>query len=224
VSKFPAARRITFGIHCEADVRARQVQICENGVSFSVDGVKFESALIGRHSVLNILAGLAVASLYGIRPAELTEVVKNLAPPPMRGRRFVQDGVVIFDDCYNSNPDAACTMIDVLHDTPAQRRIAVLGEMLELGRWSEQLHRDVGRYAAAIGIDLVLGVSGSARHLVDAAVESGIAADAAQFFPDAASAGEHVRQIARPGDVILFKGSRGTHIERALERLVARPN
>ncbi|MGA2212026.1 MAG: UDP-N-acetylmuramoyl-tripeptide--D-alanyl-D-alanine ligase [Bryobacteraceae bacterium] len=215
-------RCITFGIEPGADLRAEHVQLSDHGVSFTVQVVPFESALIGRHSVLNILAGLAVASLYGLGLAQLTAVVKDLAAPSMRGQRLVHDGVVILDDCYNSNPEAARAMLDVLRDTPARRRIAVLGEMLELGLWSEPLHRDVGRYAALSGIDVLVGIRGEASHLVDAARLAGLAVDAAFFFPDASAAGEQLRRIARPGDVILFKGSRGTHVEHALERFVAR--
>jgi UDP-N-acetylmuramoyl-tripeptide--D-alanyl-D-alanine ligase len=142
----------------------------------------------------------------------------------MRGQRLEHAGVVILNDCYNSNPDAARVMIDVLRETPAKRRIAVLGEMLELGRWSESLHRDVGSYVAKSGIDVLVGIRGEACHLVDAARQSGLAVDAAFFFPDAYAAGEYLQQIAHPGDVILFKGSRGTHVEHALERFLARPN
>jgi UDP-N-acetylmuramoyl-tripeptide--D-alanyl-D-alanine ligase len=173
---------------------------------------------------LNVLAGIAVASLYSIRPAQLSGVVKDLAAPSMRGQRLEHAGVVILNDCYNSNPDAARVMIDVLRETPAKRRIAVLGEMLELGRWSESLHRDVGNYVARSGIDVLVGIRGEACHLVDAARKAGLAVDAAFFFPDAGSAGEHLRRIAHPGDVILLKGSRGTHVEYALERFLARPN
>jgi UDP-N-acetylmuramoyl-tripeptide--D-alanyl-D-alanine ligase len=219
-----SGRSITYGINCDADIRAMHVQLTDHGVSFTVEGVPFESALLGRHSVSNILAGLAVAALYGIRPAELTAVVKDLAAPSMRGRRLVHNEVLILDDCYNSNPDAARVMIDVLRETPAKRRIAVLGEMLELGHWSEPLHRDVGRYVATSGIDVLVGIRGEAGHLVDAARQAGLAVNAAFFFPDATAAGEHLRRIALPGDVILFKGSRGTHVEHALERFVARPN
>jgi UDP-N-acetylmuramoyl-tripeptide--D-alanyl-D-alanine ligase len=217
-------RTVTFGIETEADVRAQQVQLSDRGVSFTVAGAPFESALLGRHSVLNILAGIAVASLYDIRPAQLAGVVKGLTAPPMRGQRLEHSGVVILNDCYNSNPDAARVMIDVLRETPAKRRIAVLGEMLELGRWSESLHRDVGSYVAKSGIDVLVGIRGEACHLVDAARKAGLAVDAAFFFPDAGSAGEHLRSIAHPGDVILLKGSRGAHVEYALERFLARPN
>jgi len=200
------------------------VKITEDGVKFSVDGVRFESALVGRHSILNFLAGIAVAGLYGIRPEELTEVVRQTPAGAMRGQRIRHKGILILNDCYNSNPDAARTMIDVLRDTPARRRIAVLGEMLELGRWAESLHRDVGRYVVNSGINVLVGIRGAASVLVDEARKTGQAVNAAFFFSDAAAAGDHLRQIAREGDVILFKGSRGTHVEQALERFLAPPS
>ena len=217
-------KTITFGFGPGADFCAERVEIGSERLRFRCRGVDFESSLLGRHNVSNILAGLAVASIFGIEPARLTGVVKQLAASPMRGERILHDGILILNDCYNSNPDAARVMIDVLRETPAQRRIAVLGEMLELGRWSESLHRDVGRYAAGSGIDVLVGIRGAANFLVDAAREAGQAVDAAFFFPDASAAGDYLREIARPGDVILMKGSRGTHVERALEKLLARPN
>jgi UDP-N-acetylmuramoyl-tripeptide--D-alanyl-D-alanine ligase len=217
-------RTITFGLSEGADVRAEQVEITAEGVRFEVQGVRFESRLMGRHSILNLLAGIAVAGLYDIRPGDLTRVVSELSAGSMRGQRFVHNDILILNDCYNSNPDAARAMLDVLRETPAKRRIAVLGEMLELGHWAESLHRDVGSYVANCGIDVLVGIRGEARHLVDAAREAGQAVDAAFFSPDTTAAGDYLRQIARPGDVILFKGSRGTHVEQALERFLARPN
>jgi UDP-N-acetylmuramoyl-tripeptide--D-alanyl-D-alanine ligase len=92
--------------------------------------------------------------------------------------------------------------------------------MLELGRWSEALHRDVGRYAAECGFSVLVGIRGAARHLVDAARRAGLAADAAYFFEDPAGAGAFLRETAREGDAILFKGSRGTRVEIALERFL----
>jgi UDP-N-acetylmuramoyl-tripeptide--D-alanyl-D-alanine ligase len=215
---------ITFGLNEGADVRAEQVELTSEGARFEVNGVRFESPLLGRHSILNLLAGIAVAGLYGIQPEQLTGVVRGLSAGSMRGQRFIHNEILILNDCYNSNPDAARAMIDVLRETPAKRRIAVLGEMLELGHWAESLHRDVGRYVANCGIDVLVGIRGAASHLVDAAKEASQAVDAAFFFPDTTAAGDHLRRIARPGDVILFKGSRGTHVEQALERFLARPN
>jgi UDP-N-acetylmuramoyl-tripeptide--D-alanyl-D-alanine ligase len=124
---------------------------------------------------------------------------------------------LIIDDCYNANPDAVRASLDVLRDTPAGRRIAVLGEMLELGRWAEALHREVGDYVAKSGVHVLVGIRGVARQMVDAAIHGGVVRDAAFFFDDPESAGQHLRSLARPGDAILFKGSRGTHVEKALE-------
>jgi UDP-N-acetylmuramoyl-tripeptide--D-alanyl-D-alanine ligase len=217
-------RIVTFGLSESADVRAENVELSAEGVRFRVGSVQFTSRLLGRHSVLNLLAGIAVAGIHGIRPEQLTTVVSEFAAPSMRGERLLHNGILILNDCYNSNPDAARAMLDVLRETPAKRRIAVLGEMLELGHWAGSLHRDVGHYAASRGIDVLVGIRGEACQLVDAAKEAGLAVDAAFFFSDAAAAGDQLRKIARPGDVMLFKGSRGAHVERALERLLAPPS
>jgi len=213
-------RVITFGLSEGADVRAQNVEASIDGVRFSVAGTEFESSLPGKHSISNLLAGIAVAGIFGIRPEQLTGIVREFLPGSMRGERLRHKGILILNDCYNSNPDAVRVMIDVLRETPAKRRIAVLGEMLELGRWSESLHHDVGSYVAKAGIDVLVGIRGAASHLVDGAREAGQAVDAAFFFQDPNEAGGQLRQIAREGDVILFKGSRGTHVERALERFL----
>jgi UDP-N-acetylmuramoyl-tripeptide--D-alanyl-D-alanine ligase len=138
----------------------------------------------------------------------------------MRGERFTRNGIDIINDCYNSNPDAARGMLDVLRDLPARRKIAVLGEMLELGRWSEPLHRDVGSYATRCEVTVLVGIRGDARFLVESAVHAGLSSAAAFFFEDPEQAGLHLRSIAREGDAILFKGSRGTRVEKAIEKFL----
>ena len=197
---------------------AEDVEESPDGVRFRVGAMRFESALTGRHSLSNLLAGIAVAGLYGIPPEHLAERVRSFRPGKMRGGRFQHRGVLVYDDCYNSNPEAARAMLDVLAGTPARRRIAVLGEMLELGRWAEPLHREVGGYAAGRGIDVLVGIRGSACYMLDAF------AGAAFFFEDPAEAGRRTRSIAQPGDAILFKGSRGVHVERALEQFLSSPS
>jgi UDP-N-acetylmuramoyl-tripeptide--D-alanyl-D-alanine ligase len=214
-------RSVLYGQAPEACVRAEEVEYSLEGVRFRVGGVRFESPMTGRHGVSNLLAGIAVAGVYGIAPERLRERVAALKPGRMRGERLVHRGILIYNDCYNSNPDAARAMLDLLRDTPARRRIAVLGEMLELGRWAEPLHRGVGSYAAGCGIDVLVGIRGAASHMLDAARSAGLRADAAFFFPDAAAAGDLVRSIAQPGDAVLFKGSRGVHVELALDRFLA---
>ena len=213
---------ITFGIDNEADIRAVDVTYTPQGACFRAAGVTFQSPLTGRHGVLNVLAGIAVARrVYGIPAEDLLEAVRTLTPGKMRGERISRDGITIWNDCYNSNPDAARAMLTVLRDTPAQRRIAVLGEMLELGRWSEPLHRDVGRFVAESGVTILVGIRGAARYMVEEAITAGLAADAAFFFEEPEAAGDFLRQFAGEGDAILFKGSRGTRVERALERFMA---
>jgi UDP-N-acetylmuramoyl-tripeptide--D-alanyl-D-alanine ligase len=213
-------RTVTFGFSEGADVRAERARIHDGGSRFRVQGVDFETSQPGRHAVMNLLAAIAVAGEFGIAPERLRDAVRSFAATGMRGERLEHNGVVVWNDCYNSNPEAARSMIDVLRDTPAARRIAVLGEMLELGRAAPELHRLVGRYAAARGVDLLIGVQGGARAMVEAACEAGLDPGAARFFEDAAEAGDYARRAARPGDAALFKGSRGVRMERALEKFL----
>jgi UDP-N-acetylmuramoyl-tripeptide--D-alanyl-D-alanine ligase len=224
VRAFAAAhpgRSLTFGLGPDAEVRATDVAYGPEGARFTVDGVRFVSPLAGPHNVRNVLAGIAVAGIHGLAPASLTEAVRALSPLQMRGEQFTWRGVLVYNDCYNSNPEAVRSMIDVLKEQPAQRRIAVLGEMLELGHWAEPLHREVGSYVAAAGVNLLVGIRGAACHMVDAAKGAGQAVGAAFFFETPEEAGDFLRTATRAGDAILFKGSRGVQVERALERWMA---
>lgn len=215
-------RVITFGFAEGADIRAEETQRTANGTRFRVAGADwFDTRLMGRHAIRNVLAGLAAARAFGYRPEDFRERIAELEPGAMRGRRFVHNGITILDDCYNANPEAVRAMLEALSEMPALRRIAVLGEMLELGSWSEVLHGDAGRHAAHYGVDVLVGIRGAARQLVDAALEAGLKPGPARFFEDPEPAGLYVRSVAREGDAILFKGSRGTRVERALERFLS---
>ena len=215
-----SGRTVTFGLCSEAEIRADKVEQTPDGVRFRCDGTSFESALTGRHGVSNLLAGLAVAREFGIPFEQLRDPVRSIVPGKMRGGRLTHRGITVLDDSYNSNPEAARAMIDVLAETNSARRIAVLGEMLELGRWAESLHRDVGRYAASRSINVLVGIRGAARFMVDEAMRSGMSHSAAFFFDEPAAAGDFVREMAREGDAVLFKGSRGTQVEKALQRFM----
>ena len=117
----------------------------------------------------------------------------------MRGERFERDGVTIINDCYNANPEAMRSMIELLRGTPARRRIAVLGEMLELGREAETLHRGIGQFAAEQGIDAVIGVRGAARFMAEEAKKAGLSDSAASFFESPEEAGEFLRKFVAAG-------------------------
>lgn len=214
-------RTVFFGIRRQADVQAEGITLAATGSRFTVGGVEFETSLLGRHNIMNILAGMAVARGFQIPLAVMREPVRRLEPGRMRGEQILRNGAVIWDDCYNSNPEAVKSMLDLMRDTAAGRRIAVLGEMLELGRLAEDLHRDVGSYAAASGLDVLIGISGAASHVVSAARDAGMTGSAAFFCSQPEEAGERLRAIARAGDLILFKGSRGTQVEKALQRFLS---
>jgi UDP-N-acetylmuramoyl-tripeptide--D-alanyl-D-alanine ligase len=216
-----SGRTVTFGLREPADVRAEDLRSGGEGTRFRVAGVDFETSLAGHHAVMNLLAAIAVARIFGIAPESQRDAVRTFTVGKMRGERLEHNGVTIWNDCYNSNPDAARAMLDVLAGTPARRRVAVLGEMLELGHSAEALHRDIGRYVAERGIDVLVAVRGAASALVDGARRAGMSGGAAHFFEDPGEAGDFLRQEVRPGDAVLFKGSRGVAVERALQKLLA---
>jgi UDP-N-acetylmuramoyl-tripeptide--D-alanyl-D-alanine ligase len=139
----------------------------------------------------------------------------------MRGERHLWNGVTVLNDAYNSNPEAARHMLEVLRNETASRRVAVLGEMRELGHMSDRLHREVGAYAAEKNIDVIIGIHGAAGAMVEEAIARGIAPECALFFETPEAAGEYLKHFVRSGDTILFKGSRGTRVELALAAMEA---
>lgn len=212
---------ITFGIHHPADVSAQNVEMHgSEGSEFDlvVEGIRehVKLPLMGEHNIYNALAASAAALEWGIAPSSAARSLETVQPGEKRGQTLEIGGATIINDCYNSNPKALHAMIDTLAGTQAQRRILVAGEMLELGPTGEKLHADAGRYAAEKKIDLVIGVQGQAKALVDAASAAGANA---RFVETSEEAGELLAKELRPGDAVLLKASRGVKLERALERL-----
>jgi UDP-N-acetylmuramoyl-tripeptide--D-alanyl-D-alanine ligase len=217
-------RAITFGLSDEAEVRATDLAFRPDGTFFHLDGadgIDFYTTLAGRHGVLNLLAAIAVARAFEIPPEHLRDAVASFTIGKMRGERLEHNGAIVWNDCYNSNPEAVEAMLEVLRSTPARRHIAVLGEMLELGHVAESLHRQAGRRAAESGIDALVAVQGAARFMAEEARRAGMPPQSVHFFERSEDAGELVRQLVQPGDAILFKGSRGVQIERTMEKVLA---
>jgi UDP-N-acetylmuramoyl-tripeptide--D-alanyl-D-alanine ligase len=213
---------LTYGIEKPAGVRAERIEeLGPRGTRFYLEDCpdRFQTPLPGRHNLYNTLAGLAAAWALGVSPRKLVEAVASLQPVRMRGEIQQIGPYQVINDCYNSNPRAAEAMLDLLASLPARRRVAVLGEMLELGENAEQFHAQVGRRVARNKVDLLAGVCGAARYIADEAVRAGLPAAAAHFFSDPREAGEFLRKALQPGDAVLFKASRGVRLEQALELL-----
>ncbi len=172
--------------------------------------------LPGEHNAANALAAIAVGVEAGIPLAECCAALEVLRPQDKRGQLLTIRGATIINDAYNSNPEALRSMIRTLAGMPARRRILVAGEMLELGPEGEALHAACGKAAAQASIDVVVGVRGNARHIVDAAQQGGAEA---LFMDTPEAAGEWLRENLKPGDAVLLKGSRGVRLERVLESL-----
>ncbi|WP_035957803.1 UDP-N-acetylmuramoyl-tripeptide--D-alanyl-D-alanine ligase [Bryobacter aggregatus] len=211
----------TFGLSNAAKTRATNLTYNSDGAQFQIEGQIFHSKVPGRIGVLNITAGVAVARMWGVPLRQLSDAAHQMELPKMRTEKLERNGVTIWNDCYNSNPDAAKAMLDLVRDTAHGRRIAVLGEMLELGHWAEALHSQLGLYAVESGFSVLLGIRGAARFTIESAMKAGLSARAACFFESPEEAGEYLKSIAEPGDTILFKGSRGTRVELALERFLS---
>ena len=224
---------MTFGLDQEADFQAVDVEaLGAKGVHFRLAGKSsgegaatwFSSPLPGRHNISNILAAIATASIFDITPESLVDAISKFRPRGMRGEVIEAGGILFVNDCYNSNPHAALEMIEVLRQTPAKRRIAVLGEMRELGRDSADLHRAVGRDVAGSAIAALVAVSGDARETAEEAAKSGLPPSAVHFFEDVQEAGDFLVTLLSPGDAVLFKGSRGVGLETALEAVLEAVN
>lgn len=203
--------------------RVRATEIDERGLAgtrFLVNadaqqhGVDLQ--LMGRHNVLNALAAVSVGLISGVPLAVCCGALEILRPTARRGELLAWRGARLINDCYNSNPHALEAMIATLARSPAERRILVAGEMLELGPEASALHAGCGRAAARAGIDIIVGVRGLAQSLVEAAAAAG--ADA-HFFNTPAEAGNWLRDSLQEGDLALLKASRGVHLEGALEAL-----
>jgi len=223
-------RVITFGTSAQAEFRAGAIE--EQGIEGAAfdfvspaGRARLQSPLIGRHNVMNAMAALAAASVWGVGAEEAERVFPTLTPADKRGEvvRF-DDGFTVINDSYNSSPTALIALIQLLAATPGyHRRIVAAGEMLELGDSSEELHRECGRSAASLGkIDWIFGVQGYAADFVDAAVKAGHPRERTQLFENSQDAAKFLESFVTRGDLLLLKGSRGTRMERILEAIEAR--
>ncbi|MBI3400512.1 MAG: UDP-N-acetylmuramoyl-tripeptide--D-alanyl-D-alanine ligase [Acidobacteria bacterium] len=227
IGSFPG-RTVTFGIDREADVKASAI------VDRGIDGigarvttprgsVDITTPLVGRGNLANILAATAVATEFDVPLDAIAARASTLRAARHRGEVVrLASGVTVLDDSYNASPAATARALDVLAHAKAGRRIAVLGEMLELGSHAVARHEDVGRAAAKANVDVLFAVGGdAARALADAARAAGLAREAVRHFATSDEAAEAAAALVRRGDLVLVKGSRGVKTDRVVERLTA---
>ena len=223
-----AGKTITFGTAEGADVRAVDVE------ELGLDGSRaslvtpagrrdLKVPLLGRGHLMNVLCATAVALEMGIDLDAIVEHAAHLKPSSRRGAVLrLPKGVTVIDDSYNSSPSALHRSLEVIARSWGARRVAVLGEMLELGDLSGSLHRECGRAAANSRLAKLITIGGEpARVMGEAAIEAGMPRVAVTHFETSAEAAPAIASQVTSGDVVLVKGSRGTRTDLVVERLTA---
>lgn len=218
-------RTVSFGLDRarRPDVLAEPVAYDDGGSLFQMGRHRVESSLPGLHNVANAAAALATVRALGL---PFGKAVRRLATAPVpEGRLQLRRvrGIELLDDSYNANPSSVRAALDILGASTSAggRRVAVLGDMLELGPRAASAHREIGRFLSRRGVDLFWGVGPAMREAVRAARRAGLPASGAKWMPDAGAAAVRIRRLLRPGDRVLVKGSRGMRMERVAEAILA---
>lgn len=224
--KCGSRRVITCGINDKnADYTAENIKSSDEGITFELlcreNGRRIVCSIpvLGEHHVMDALLAVAAAAEAGCDIESAVGALKGYTPSGLRMHIEKHGANTVIVDCYNAAPASVNAAIDVLRDrTPENggRRVFVFGDMLELGDMSEELHRAVGAYAAENGVDMLVCVGRLAGYAAESAKEKGVAVFASE---DAAEAEGYLREALGDGDIVLFKGSRGMHLEKLIKAL-----
>ena len=216
VARTGAARVLSFGFAPAADVRVEMARPLDPArQELTVRGTTFVLERPGRGNATNAAAALAVALHFGL---DLEAAAGALSQCVFTGQRSAwsrHGGIDVLDDTYNANPDSMALAIELLAARPG-RRIAVLGDMLELGTNAAALHAQVGAQVAAARIEVFLGFGPAMAHAVESAGRAGVQA---RHFTDAGALVAALQALVQPGDAVLVKGSRGSRMERVVQAL-----
>lgn len=217
----------TVGFSDACDWRAAEVRVSAAGTRFkvksgsSLNGAEFAVQMPGEHHALNALFAVAVGHRLGLDAGDIAAGLIGCEPPAMRSRMEQARGVWILNDAYNANADSMTAAIRTLAAMEcAGRRIAVLGDMAELGEHSTEAHVEAGREVAACNIDRLIAVGRFAKVTAEAASAGGMIG--AEIFATVDEAGEAMKNTVREGDVVLVKASRSARLERLVNVLSAR--
>lgn len=204
--------------------RARRLIPDKQGASFRVTAPHSEYTggyrinLLGRHQVVNALFAIAVGAELGLEPDEIRRGLAVCLPAKMRLQMWEANGVRVLDDAYNANADSVIAALETLRDLPCKgRRVAVLGDMAELGPHSHAAHEEVGRRAAELGVAQLFAVGSMASVTGGAARAAGLAR--VFEFGEVETAVAALKTFLKPGDVLLLKASRSARLERIADAL-----
>jgi UDP-N-acetylmuramoyl-tripeptide--D-alanyl-D-alanine ligase len=220
------AKVVRVGLGEKNDWRAEKIRLDKNGVTFRVATVKEEFCgeyrinLLGRHQVTNALFAVAVSEELGLGRSEIQRGLTECKPPKMRLQFCEANGIRVLDDSYNANTDSTIAALETLCDLPLQgRRVAVLGDMEELGAHSEAAHAEVGRRAAELKIGQLFTVGKMASVIAKSARDGGL--NRVIEFENVEAAMSAIKNFLKSGDVVLLKASRASRLERIAETLKA---
>lgn len=215
---------VTAGFSDHDDWRAARLRPDQQGLTFAVEGPlaqfcgDYRVNLLGRHQAANALMAIALGAEFGLSRSEVERGLAECQPARMRLQMWEFNGVRVLDDAYNANADSMLAALRTLQDMPCKgRRLAVLGDMAELGKHSEAAHEEVGRCAAELGIGQLFAVGKMAPAMARGARNAGLVR--VLEFADVEAAAIAVKQLVRDGDVLLLKASRATRLERVAEWL-----
>ncbi|MBN2712798.1 MAG: UDP-N-acetylmuramoyl-tripeptide--D-alanyl-D-alanine ligase [Planctomycetes bacterium] len=210
--------RASFAIGHGADMVAENVVCSSKGVKFTVRGVAFELSLLGEHNVMNCLAALLAAEHLGIGLAEASEALREMEAVQQRLEKTDAGAISIINDVYNANPTSLKAAVDVLCGFDEERKIVIVGDMLELGTQSRELHREVGRSLAQKELNVILAVGRQCVALAETAATSS-AKTTVRHFSTVPLLIRHLSEYVSAGDVVLVKGSRGMKMEQVVTSL-----
>jgi len=204
-------RVVRFGEREEAELRLTGYEPSGPAQQFQLNGrLWVELPLAGRHNALNALAAIAVAQRLGIGQEEAAAALADFPGTEMRLEWLRAGPVTVLNDAYNANPASVAAAAQVLVEAPGTRKVAVLGDMLELGEEARALHEQTGREVAAMGVDLLIGVGELGRYTAQGAAEAGAPTEAIDSVELACA---RLPKLLREGDVVLIKGSRAVGME-----------
>jgi UDP-N-acetylmuramoylalanine--D-glutamate ligase len=210
-----------FGTSKRCGVRAENVELTDDGrMRFAVDGEVYELPMPGGHFVYAALAAIAVGRKLGVSKSSIDAAFSAMRPAPLRGTIEQKHGATFVVDCYNANPSSMKSGIGLLSDVAGpQPKVAIVGDMLELGTYAPRLHTALGRQLAKSGVNRILAVGEHAQLVKKGAMAAGVPAANIATAETSVAALPLAKNMIKSGDAVLLKGSRGVHLETIYEGL-----